>query len=76
MVSISACHAEDPGSIPGGRVWLPDNLPDCIQAGKLSPLAYPLAYRLAYPLALPFADHLAYPLAFRAAQWGFCQSDT
>ena len=22
MVSISACHAEDPGSIPGGGVWL------------------------------------------------------
>ena len=21
MVSISACHAEDPGSIPGGGVW-------------------------------------------------------
>ena len=26
VVSISACHAEDPGSIPGRGVFFPENL--------------------------------------------------
>ena len=38
MVSISACHADDPGSIPGRGVFFLDEFPLWIVAGAAPPV--------------------------------------